>query len=499
MTHEPPARAGQPATGAAARLAALLSEFERAEGDDPTTPSETSGQPVEPAAGKHSENGQALSALRARVAALAGTETDATAAFEEPTAPSDDTQEPQPEPAPAAVAPVAPEEDTPAKARSDRPGRVLLGAMVVLILAIPVLGYAGARTVLNSRAGKVAERNLDPTAPGYVAIVEPTPTTLVVQRDAEGDPVSLTLLALGTVDAGGSILFIPLDTNLVTPALYVDRLRTAYTQGGEASLVSVTARQLGIGFDQAVDLGDADWAELVAPVSPLRFDNPIPITVGETTFPEGPIELPADQVGGYLGALVYGQDDLDRLDRQQLVWRTWLQQIAESGAPTAVPATTNGLGPYIKALAAGPTSMATLDVVPAAQPAPEDGTTITFDPQVEGILEQVTDAVPAPISPGLGGRFAARVLNGANGEPIPDDLLRELVMAGAQIDAVGNATSFGAEETTIEYRRPRLKDTAEKVRDVLGGGKIHLDAETNDPVDLVIVLGGDALEAFAGD
>ena len=34
---------------------------------------------------------------------------------------------------------------------------------------------------------------------------------------------------------------------------------------------------------------------------------------------------------------------------------------------------------------------------------------------------------------------------------------------------------------------------------MLGGGKIHLDAETNDPVDLVIVLGRDALEAFAGD
>ena len=87
--------------------------------------------------------------------------------------------------------------------------------MVVLILAIPVLGYAGARTVLNSRAGKVAERNLDPDRAGYVAIVEPTPTTLVVQRDAEGDPMSLTLLALGTGEAGGSILFIPLDTNLV--------------------------------------------------------------------------------------------------------------------------------------------------------------------------------------------------------------------------------------------------------------------------------------------
>jgi LytR cell envelope-related transcriptional attenuator len=497
MTHEPPARAGQPASGAAARLAALLSEFERVQVGEPTTPPDPSPAAVEPPEAHAGDNGGALSALRARVAALAAAERDDTEAPEEPT--TKPVPEPEPAPTPAASLPYAPTDRETPKERPNRSGRVLLGAMIVLILAIPVLGYAGARTVLNSRAGKVAERNLDPTAPGYVAIVEPTPTTLVVQRDAEGDPVSLTLLALGSADGGGSILFIPLDTNLVTPALYVDRLRTAYAQGGEASLVSVTGRQLRIGFDQVVDLGDADWAELVAPVSPLRFDNPITIVVGETTFPEGPIELPADQVAGYLGALVYGQDDLDRLDRQQLVWRTWLQQIAESGAPAAIPATTNGLGPYIKALTAGPTSMATLDVVPSAQPAPEDGTTITFDPQVDGILEQVTDAVPAPISPGLGGRFAVRVLNGADGQPIPDDLLRELVMAGAQIDAVGNDTSFGATETSIEYRSPKMKDTAEKVRDVLGGGKIHLDAETNDPVDLVIVLGQDALEAFAGD
>ena len=207
-------------------------------------------------------------------------------------------------------------------------------------------------------------------------------------------------------------------------------------------------------------------------MSPLRFDNPIPVTVGETVFAEGPIELPADQVGAYLGGLVFGQDDLDRLDRQQLVWRTWLQAIAQSGAD-AVPTTTSGLGPFISKLAAGQTTMANLDVVPSAQPAPEDGTTITFDPQVDGILEQVTDAVPAPISPGLGGRFSVRPLNGFSGEPIPEALLRALVMAGAQIDAIGNDTEFGARETTIEYRSPKLKATAEKVQNVLGGGKIR--------------------------
>jgi hypothetical protein len=43
-----------------------------------------------------------------------------------------------------------------------------------------------------------------------------------------------------------------------------------------------------------------------------------------------------------------------------------------------------------------------------------------------------------------------------------------------------------------------LKATAELVRERLGGGKIHLDAETNDPVDLVIVFGRDTLNDFAG-
>ena len=65
MTHEPPARAGQPATGAAARLAALLSEFERAAGrrapPRPRSPPRPAGRTVR--RGTHSENGQALSAL----------------------------------------------------------------------------------------------------------------------------------------------------------------------------------------------------------------------------------------------------------------------------------------------------------------------------------------------------------------------------------------------------------------------------------------------------
>jgi anionic cell wall polymer biosynthesis LytR-Cps2A-Psr (LCP) family protein len=488
MTHAPPARAGRPSSGAAARLAALLAEFERREGERPADEPPVAPEPA-PARAR-STNGHARSALRERLAALAPAEPDLPPAVlvHEPA--------PIPAPAPAPGPEAGPATEEQPATRSRWRARALPIAMAVLIAAIPVLAVVGSRTVLDSRAGKVTQRNLDPAAPGYIAIVEPTPTALVIQRDPAGQPVSLTMLALGTGEAGGSVLFIPLDTNLVSPALFVDRIRTAFDQGGESALVSATSKLLGIGFDQVVTLDDADWAELVAPVSPISVENPIAITLGEVTLPQGPLDLPADQVAGYLASLVYGQDDLDRLDRQQLVWRAWLQAIASSGSADAVPTTTSGLGPFIRTLAAGTTSMATLDVVPAATFAPDGA--LAFEPQIEGILEQVTDAVPAPVSPGLGGRFSVRVLNGSDGEPIPTALLRELVKAGAQIDALGNDTEFGARETRIEYRSPRRQEAAETVRSVLGGGKIHLDAETNDPVDLVIVLGRDTLEDFAG-
>jgi hypothetical protein len=502
MTHEPPARDGPPASGAAARLASLLAEFERVQ-----TGGEAAEAPQRPAdvgARERPEsfgNGRARSTLQARLAELAPVEAPAARPEPEPVVepataaaqiePARPAEPPLPYAAPETEAGPPPSPPPPPTWRS----RILPIAMVVLIVAIPVLGVIGAKTVLNSRAGKVSERSLDPRAPGYIAIVEPTPTALVVQHDANDVPVSLTMLALGTGDTGGSVLFVPLDTNVVKPALLVDRLRTAFVRGGEPTLVNATARLLGVGFDKVIDLGDTDWAALVGPVSPLTIQNPVELTLGATVLPIGPIELPADQVGAYLAANAPDQDDLDRLARQQLVWRAWLQAIAEAG-PTTVPATTNGLGPFVSALAGGQTSMATLAVVPSATPSPDGGP--AFDPQVDQILEQVTDAVPSPVSPGLGGRFATRVLNGFDGDPIPDELLRELVKAGAQIDALGNATRFGRRTTTIEYRSARFKSTAESVRKLLGGGKIQFNAETNDPVDLVIVLGRDALRDFSG-
>ena len=49
-------------------------------------------------------------------------------------------------------------------------------ALVLLVLAIPALVFAGLRIILDSTDGQLVRRVTDPTAPGYEAVLEPTPT-----------------------------------------------------------------------------------------------------------------------------------------------------------------------------------------------------------------------------------------------------------------------------------------------------------------------------------
>ena len=82
-------------------------------------------------------------------------------------------------------------------------------ALVALTLAIPVLTYAGVRTVLDSNEGRVIDPETDPTAPGFEAVVEPTPTFLVNMVDGEGDLAGTVAISLAAEDQGGTMLFFP--------------------------------------------------------------------------------------------------------------------------------------------------------------------------------------------------------------------------------------------------------------------------------------------------
>lgn len=364
--------------------------------------------------------------------------------------------------------------------------------LVLLVGAIPLLGREGYRIITSSSDGRLVDDASGRNDPNYEELVESTPTAVLVQTDAEGAPVALTVLAL-TADKGGTIIFVPLDTKLAKAGFGVDRLRSAFSmrQGApakaRAAVVAEVGRILNVGIDETIELDNRGFSQAVAPVAPLAFDNPAPIDLAGFGFEAGPIDLGSDLVGPYMAYLYEGEDQLAQFVRQELVWRSWLSAVAASDDPAAVPGDpTRGIGLFVPQLAAGPVNYVTL---PGSYL--DNG---RYEPDEAAINELVVDAVPIPDAAYPGSRAVVRVLNGVEPSPPPPEVIRAVARYGGALTVVGNAASFDRSRTDVVYREPEMKDTAEQLLDALGAtGEAILDPQATDTVDITILLGPDVL------
>lgn len=374
----------------------------------------------------------------------------------------------------------------------------------LLLVAVPVLGWVGKERLLDSRGGDVVNGSLTSDEPGYLALVDPTPTALVIQRaDPDGPTVAATLLALGMGPTGGTVLQIPLDTEVRDPEFLIDRLIQTEEFGETDLLVQSIADRLNIAIPTVVELDDERLSELVAPVAPLEIDNPDPVvTDSGTEFEADTISLSAEQLGPFLRASS-GESDLARLARNSLVWRAWLEAIGRSDTSGSVGPATTGIGPFLRTLAAGDPVVETLDVDEQQDVTIDDpGYTTPLVPE-PGFEEQVVQAVPYPLSPGPGRRYDLKLLNGAaGGAEIPRELMHDLILRGAALTQLGNASSFGQDDTRVEFRGEEWEPLAEVAAATLGGGEVapmsaaQADAEGH---DIVITLGQDILDRYAAE
>ncbi len=365
-------------------------------------------------------------------------------------------------------------------------------ALVLLVGAIPVLGLVGQRIINQTRDGRVFNPVRNPNAPGYEALVDPTPTALMVQVDSAGKPTSATLLALSAGDRGGSVIFLPLDTAVTRPALGVDRLSVAYALGGVDILKAQVAGLLNIGIDEAVKVDDAKWSQLVRPVGPLTIDNPDSVTTPSgRSFASGRLTLTPDEIGPFMAARAEGESDLNRLARQKLVWLAWLKAVgAAPGAPSVSGDASSGTGRFVRTLARGTVQADTLAVTETGNGNGGGGSpAFQIEPQAE--LSQVTKAVPFPRSPTPGGRITVRLLNGTKPGPIPSSITDALVRGGAELTSLGNPQSFGRAKTRIDYYSPVSKARAESLHFALGFGEVVYVPRDDQSVDVTVTLGAD--------
>jgi len=364
--------------------------------------------------------------------------------------------------------------------------------LAVLVAAVPALAYAGVQMIRGSHAGRVVTRVTDPHAPGYEALVEPTPTALIIHKDDQGKAVGLVMLALGGTNGGGSAMFLPLNTEVERRSYGIDRFGGTFAFGGQSTLVAQVSDIVRAGFADVVEVDDAKWAALTAKVAPIRVRNPDRISASGVRFPAGPLALEPKQVGPYLAALNPGESELNRLERQQAFWRSWLEAVARSTDPDVVPGeTASGIGRYIRTLARGPVRLEAMAVQPDAKT--PDRTLIV--PDLPLVRQTVADMVPFPVSPTPGARVTMRVLNGVDGGTIPAALVHKLVAGGASVTAIGNGRRFGQKTTVYEFREAAQRAGALLIMAALGGrGRLRQDPEASDAADVTIILGADLLE-----
>jgi len=362
-------------------------------------------------------------------------------------------------------------------------------ALVLLLVAIPALVWAGMRVILDSTDGQLVRRVTDPAAPGYEAVVEPTPTALVTTIDTEGTLDSAAVLAL-TADGTGGVLTIPADTLVEIPGGFVT-LRFVHDTLGAEPYTAAVGNLLELTFSETATISASEWSGLVSAAAPIAVSSPDPVVgpTGAVVFPQGSIDLAADEVWPYLSGRGPRESDLARLVRVQAFWRAWLSEVGAAGPDALGIPTDTGLGRFLSGLSADQIIYETLPVTSVGADA-EGREQFRVDP--EAAAAALAAIIPFPEgAPGTRPRL--RVLDGTGELNNGLEAAIVLAAAGAQIDVVGNARSFGQTVTQFVYYDQGAEGAARELRDALGVGEIVHSEQTNSATDLTVVLGEDYL------
>ena len=370
-------------------------------------------------------------------------------------------------------------------------------ALVVLFVSIPVLVYVGIHVVLDSNHGRLIAAATDPTKPGWEVAVEPTPTGVLATLKDDGQLSSISILAL-TSKGAGTVIFVPSDTQVPnvlgssgsSGATVNKTMAEAYAAGGVDALKAALEAVVHVDVGDVQTADAARWDELVASVGTITVANPDNVLADGLTFPRGSIDLTPAQVAGYLRVRNPGEDDTNRLLRQEAFWRSWLARVSAKG-PDSVPGESDsGTGKFARALA---TSQVTYGVLPVRAQAQSAGLPTIYVPIVSVVQVVVADAVPLPTAAPAGSRPRLRVLDGTGELDHGVTAAITMAAAGAQIDDIGNASTFRVATTRFIISGENQRAQAEQLRAALGVGEIVTSKDTNDSVDITVILGHDAL------
>jgi len=355
-------------------------------------------------------------------------------------------------------------------------GFVLLAVAVVAALVLAVAHpWRGSSSSSAPRSG-AASRHV------------PLPSSAVlVQLDPKGAAASITLLVANSTSGGGHIVLVPPATMTEVPSFGLDGVGKALGLGGP-SLFQVTLENLlGVPLQPAVIVSDAQLTGFVQPAGPLNVD--VPTQVEQTDaggnvnvlWDQGPSTVAPTDVPRYLSVRGQG-NDLSRLARHQTFWTAWLAKVAQN--PSAANALPADLARVVRQLASGSVSYQTLPVEAVDAGTGGDEVYRLRQPDLDQLMGQLLPGV----SPA---RIRVQILNGTGGIEAAPRVARKLVPAGARVVLSGNANSFAYAQTQIVFYDRSQQQSAERIRQALGTGRLVLSRQPLDVVDVTVIVGKD--------
>ncbi len=311
-------------------------------------------------------------------------------------------------------------------------------AELVLVSAIPFVGWRGFDALLDSRAGTFVE-GPGPAEPGWEAFVDSSPVSLVVEVDRSIVTGAVLITQPEADRAGGAVILIPGD-------LTIDGTGLSEMTPDQVATSLSGALHLAIGTVDVVDR--SRWSEVLAGRSWV-VNNPDPVP-GELALadaeaadeaPEiedgspalvevGEVVLEGEVIAAYVGRPATGATFESLMVRRSLWWSTLLAD---------PPSTDTTLGVLVNALASGP-------IVLEEMPTIVDETGRHLDELAVDAL--IAETVPFPAGAEPGDRVRVRVLVRSPDIDV-SAAARDLGRLGYEVVRIGNAPMFDDGPTSV--------------------------------------------------
>ncbi len=387
--------------------------------------------------------------------------------------------------------------------RSSRRSKLLSCGFFVVLLGLSGVGYRVGLTaqdaILESQSGSISQFSLDPTAPGFRAFTEPTPTALVVHTAvASGvgaELVGVTLLTSADRHTGGTVVTIP--RTFVDAGGTNRPLSEIFANDGLDLLTAELRHALGIGFADVVVLDASSWTTL------MQADLPLQMTLREDLVLDSPAEG-QERVIVASGTRAFDLLDVARIAahrnpdepglsvalRHQNVWQAWISRTAASTERPALFQLESGFVDLISSLSSGEVSYR---VIPFTTTAGDTPGATTYVGRTDQIADLISQIVPFPESAEAGGRPEVLLLDATFGAVDSTNVIEAVVRAGGRITILGNTEANSTAVSEVQVHDSSALSVGEDIVELLGLGPVRMVPLDDATASITVIVGADQL------